>query len=54
MSNLTNQAYRKSRGTNKPFSASEEQVKAIWNEQIRKEKYQYRKPNPALEAAPKG
>jgi len=54
MSNLTNYAYRKSRGTNKPFSASEEQVRAIWNDQIRKEKYSYRKPNPAPEAAPKG
>ena len=54
MSNLTNYAYRKLRGTNKPFSASEEQAKVVWNEQIREEEYQYRKPNPAPEAAPKG
>jgi len=53
MSNMTNEAYRKSRGTNKPFSGSEEQAKAIWNELIRKEKYQYRKPAPSSEAAPK-
>jgi hypothetical protein len=45
MSNMTNTAYRKSRGTEKPFSGSEEQAKAIWNERIRKEKYQYRKPD---------
>ena len=54
MSDLTNYAYRRSRGTDKPFSVSEEQVKTIWNDQIRKEKYQYRKPNPAPEAVPKG
>jgi hypothetical protein len=49
MSEVTNAAYRKSRGTDKPFSGSEEQAKAIWNELIRKEKYQYRKPNPPAE-----
>jgi len=54
MSNMTNDAYRKSRGTNKPFSGSEEQTKAIWNEQIRKEKYSYRKPDASSGAAPKG
>jgi hypothetical protein len=54
MSNQTNEAYRKSRGTNRPFNTSEEQAKAIWNEMIRKEKYQYRKPNPAPEVAPEG
>lgn len=54
MSNMTNDAYRKSRGTDKPFSGSEEQIKAIWNESIRKEKYQYRKPNPSPQAAPTG
>jgi hypothetical protein len=54
MSTMMNTAYRKSRGTNKPFSSSEEQAKAIWNEQIRTEKYQYRKPNPSPEATPKG
>ncbi|MEN6428158.1 MAG: hypothetical protein ABFE13_22645 [Phycisphaerales bacterium] len=55
MSNMVNEAYRKSRGTDKPFTVSEEQAKAIWNELIRKEKPQYyRKPNPAPEASPKG
>lgn len=53
MSNMTNEAYRKSRGTNKPFTGSEEQAKAIWNELIRKEKYQYKKPSPTPEVAPK-
>ncbi|HSW00285.1 MAG TPA: hypothetical protein VLI39_08945 [Sedimentisphaerales bacterium] len=42
---MTNAAYRKSRGTDKPFSGSEEQAKAIWNELIRQEKRQYRKPD---------
>jgi len=40
---MMNAAYRKSRGTEKPFSTSEEQAKAIWNELIRKEKHRYRK-----------
>jgi hypothetical protein len=53
MSNMTNEAYRKSRGTNRPFSGSEEQAKAIWTESIRQEKFQYRKPNPSPDAAPK-
>jgi hypothetical protein len=53
MSNMTNAAYRKSRGTNKPFSGSEEQTQRIWNEQIRQEKFHYRKPNPTPEAARK-
>ncbi len=53
MSNMKNDAYRKSRGTNKPFSGSEEEANAIWNESIRKEKYQYRKPGPSPEATPK-
>jgi hypothetical protein len=54
MSNMTNDAYRKSRGTNKPFTGSEEQARTIWNELIRQEKYQYRKPNPLPEATQKG
>lgn len=53
MSNMTNEAYRKSRGTDKPFNCSEEQAKAIWKDSIRVEKYQYRKPNPSPEAASK-
>jgi hypothetical protein len=43
----TNTAYRKLRGTDKPFSGSEEQAKAIWNELMRKEKWR-----PAPKAAP--
>ena len=44
---VTNTAYRKSRGTDKPFSGSEEQTQVIWNELIRREKYK-----PAPKAAP--
>ena len=54
MSNMTNDEYRKSRGTNKPFSGSEEQAKAIWTAVIRQDKYHYRKPTPTPEATPKG
>lgn len=50
MSNMTNAAYRKSRGTDKPFSSSVEQANAIWNEQIRREKFHYKKPDPAPDA----
>ena len=53
MSNMTNDAYRKSRGTDKPFSGTEEQTQTIWNEQIRKERFQYRKPKPTPETPPK-
>jgi hypothetical protein len=52
MSNMTNGEYRKSRGTNRPFSSSEEQAKAIWAQTIRQEKFHYRKPNPSAEATP--
>ncbi|MBN1505668.1 MAG: hypothetical protein JW955_02415 [Sedimentisphaerales bacterium] len=51
---MTNTEYRKSRGTENPFSGSEDQTKAIWNEQIRREKYHHRKPNPTPETARKG
>ena len=54
MSNMTNAAYRKSRGTEKPFSGSEEQTKAIWNEQIQEKRRQYGKPSSTPEATPKG
>jgi hypothetical protein len=54
MSNMTNAAYRKSRGTDKPFSGSEEQTQAIWNEQIRRQKFQYKKPDSTPEATLKG
>ncbi len=37
MANMTNAEYRKARGTDKPFSASEEQANTIWNESIRKD-----------------
>jgi hypothetical protein len=53
MSNMTNDAYRKSRGTDKPFSGSEEKARSIWNESIRTEKYHCRKPNPPSETTPK-
>ncbi len=35
---ITNAAYRKSRGTDKAFSVSEEQANAIWTQFIRQEK----------------
>lgn len=54
MSNMTNTAYRKSRGTEKLFSGSEEQTKAIWNELIRVKRRQYGKPDLTAEATPKG
>ncbi len=48
---ITNAAYRKSRGTDKPFSVSEEQSNAIWNEFIRQEKsYAPRAARPAKPA----
>lgn len=53
MSNMTNAAFRKAQGTDKPFSGSDEQAKAIWTELIRKEKYQYRKPKATPETPPK-
>ena len=33
---VSNASYRKLRGTDKPFSNSEEQVQAIWAEQVRR------------------
>jgi hypothetical protein len=48
---VINAAYRKSRGTDKPFSGSEEQAKAIWNELIRKEKWRSTKETPAATPA---
>jgi len=49
---MTNAEYRKSRGTDKPFSGSEEQTKAIWTEFIRKEKWRSPKATPPAEATP--
>ena len=46
--------YRKSRGTDKPFSGSEEQTQAIWNEQIRREKWRPTKAPPAEKPKPEG
>jgi hypothetical protein len=53
MSDMNNAAYRKSRGTDKPFSGSEEQTRTIWNEELRKQKFQYKKPDSSPEAPPK-
>ena len=36
---ITNAAYRKSRGTDKPFTGSDQQTNAIWTESIRREKW---------------
>ena len=44
---MTNAAYRKSRGTDKPFSGTEEQAQAIWTELIRREKWRPAKAAPA-------
>ncbi len=51
---MMNAEYRKLRDTDKPFSGSEEQAKAIWTKSIRKERPQYKKANPTPEATPKG
>jgi hypothetical protein len=51
---MTNTAYRKSRGTDKPFSGSEERAKAIWNELIRKEKWKSTKAAPTAAPASQG
>jgi hypothetical protein len=50
---ITNAAYRKSRGTDKPFSGSDEQTNAIWIESIRQEKWHSPKAAPAAQAAPR-
>jgi len=52
MTDTTNDVYRKLRGTDKPFSGSEEQTKAIWNETIRKEKWRSTKVTPAAASTP--
>lgn len=49
---VINAAYRKSRGTDKPFSGSDEQAKAIWNELIRKERWRSTKETRAATPAP--
>ncbi|MCU0917604.1 MAG: hypothetical protein MUC88_24035 [Planctomycetes bacterium] len=45
---VTNASYRKSRGTDKPFSNSEEQAQAIWAEQVRTAKWTSAKAAPAV------
>lgn len=52
MSTMTNDAYRKSRGTDKPFSGTEEQANAVWNEFIRREKWKSAKVTPTPTPAP--
>ncbi len=50
---ITNAAYRKSRGTDKPFCVSEEQSNAIWVESIRQEKRYPPRATPPAKPAPK-
>jgi hypothetical protein len=54
MRSMDNMAYRKSRGTDKPFNGSEEQTKVIWSEYTRSGRSQYKKPEPGPETPPKG
>ncbi len=49
---VLNAAYRKSRGTDKPFSGSDEQALAIWNELIRREKWRSTPTTPGATPAP--
>ena len=49
----TNAAYRKSRGTDKPFTGSDEQANAIWIESMRREKWHPAKAAPQANPAPK-
>ncbi len=49
---ITNAQYRKSRGTDKPFSGSEEQSNAIWIASIRQEKWHSTRTPPSTQAAP--
>jgi hypothetical protein len=52
MSDMTNAEYRKLRGTDKPFSGSEEQTQAIWNELVRREKWRSTKATPTTGSTP--
>jgi hypothetical protein len=49
---MTNAAYRKLRGTDKPFSNSEEQAQAIWTEQVRSAKWTPARATPAVKPPP--
>jgi len=51
---VTNAQYRKSRGTDQPFRNSEEQVQAIWAEQIRREKRIPAKAAPTVKSPSEG
>jgi hypothetical protein len=48
---ITNAAYRKARGTDKPFTGSDEQANAIWIETVRQEKWHSAKTAPAQPAS---
>jgi hypothetical protein len=50
---ITNAAYRKSRGTDKPFTGSEEQANAIWIESMRREKWHPTRAAPPAKPASK-
>jgi hypothetical protein len=50
---VTNTAYRKQRGTDKPFTVSEEQAKAIWIESVRQDKWRSAKAVPVTAPAGK-
>jgi hypothetical protein len=54
MSSMSNADYRKLRGTDKPFSGTEEQTKVIWGEYTRKRAYQYKAPETTPQTPPKG
>jgi hypothetical protein len=49
---ITNAAYRKSRGTDKPFSGSDQQANAIWIESIRRDKWHSARAAPPAKPAP--
>jgi hypothetical protein len=50
---VTNAAYRKSRGTDKPFNGSDEQANAIWIESMRREKWHAARAAPPAKPAAK-
>jgi hypothetical protein len=50
---MTNTAYRKLRGTDKPFSGSDEQAKAIWIESMQQAKWRSAKASSTATPAPK-
>lgn len=53
MSNMTNEEYRKSRGTDKPFNGSEEKAEAFWKQFSREKRPQYGRQNSKTESTPK-